>query len=70
MMSSAAAHRDRVPVAHRLGEGADVGLDAEQFLHAAACDAKAGLHLVDDQENPVLVAKRARIPQELARCGD
>ncbi len=61
-----AAHRDRVAVAHRLGEGTEVGLDAEQLLHAALGDAKAGLDLVDDEEDSVLVAERARLLEEFA----
>ena len=70
MSSRPGKHRDRVAVAHRLGEGAEVGLHAEQLLHAAARHAEAGLHLIDDHEDAVTVAQLARRVQILASGGD
>jgi hypothetical protein len=63
--AAAGAHRDRVAVAHRLGEGAQVRLHAKQLLHAALPDAETGLDFVDDQQDAVLVAQCARIAQKL-----
>ena len=63
-------HRDRVTVGHGLGEGAQVGLDAEQFLATAARHPEAGLDLVDDHDDAVLVAQLTRRMHELARRGD
>ena len=59
------ARADRETAAERLGQRHDVGGDAgalvgEQFAGAA----HAGLHLVEDQQQAVLVAKFAQRPQE------
>ena len=62
---AAREHRDRVAVADRLGERAQIGLDAVQLLYAAARDAKAGLDLVDQQDHAVFVAQLARRAQVL-----
>ena len=52
-------HADRAagePAADRLGEADDVGRDAEQLGRAAGGDGRAGLDLVEDQHDAVLVA--------------
>ena len=53
--------RERKAGGDRLGHRDQVGLDAE-VLHGedAARAAEAGLHLVGDQDDPVLVADRAQ----------
>ena len=44
----------RVAVAHRLGERREVRRDAEVLGGAAVREPEAGLHLVEDQEDPEL----------------
>ena len=67
---AAGEHRDRIAVADRLGEGAKIRLDAVELLHAAAGDAKAGLHLIDEQQHAVPVAQLARGAHILGLGGD
>src|SRR6266404_1858939 len=50
-------YRDWIAVRHGLGEGTQVGIDAIQLLHTATCNPEPGLHLVDDQHDPMLVAQ-------------
>ena len=60
----AAEGRDRIAVAERLGVGRQVGLDVEDLLGAAVGDAEAGLDLIEDEDDPVLVALAADELQE------
>ena len=48
---------DREAVAHRLGIGGKVGLDAKIFLRAAAGNAEAGLDLIKDEDDAMLGRK-------------
>src|SRR3546814_17756871 len=60
-LCAAAQTRQRHPACHALGERRDIGVDAI-VLHCKklACPAKAGLNLVGDQYNAVLVANLER----------
>ena len=62
------AGADREAAAERLGERHDVGRDAGALIgEQLAGAADAGLHLVEDQQQAVLVAELAQRPQELRR---
>ena len=50
-------YRYGVAVTHGLGEGAQVGLEAHQFLHAAPGHPEAGFDLVDNHHDVVLVTQ-------------
>src|SRR3546814_7181903 len=67
-LCAAAQTRQRHPACHALGERRDIGVDAI-VLHCKklACPAKAGLNLVGDQYNAVLVANFAQRPYERQR---
>src|SRR3546814_9482229 len=67
-LCAAAQTRQRHPACHALGERRDFGVDAI-VLHCKklACPAKAGLNLVGDQYNAVLVANFAQRPYERQR---
>ena len=67
---AARQHGDRIAVGHGLGEGAQIGLDAVEFLHAAARHPEPGFHLVDEQHHAVLVAQRPRRAQIFRLRGD
>ena len=57
---------DRESAAERLGERHDVGLDAGTLIgEQLAGAAHAALHLVEDQQQAVLVAQRAQAAQEM-----
>ena len=59
------AGADRETAAERLGQRHDVGRDAGALVgEQVAGAAHAGLHLVEDQQQAVLVAKFAQRPQE------
>ncbi len=57
---TAGEHRDGIAVGDCLGKSAQVRIDAVEFLNATARDAKAGLDLVDQEHDTVLVAQLAR----------
>ena len=61
-------HRaDRHAAAEALGERHDVGHDAALLVgEQRAGAAHAGLHLVEDQQQPVSVAELAQLPEVLA----
>ena len=63
--------RERQPGGDRLGDRDQVGLDAVVLdrEHPAGA-AEAGLHLVDDEDDPVPVADRAHAREELRRRDD
>ena len=63
-------HRNRVSVTHGLGEGAQVGLEAHQFLDPAAGHAKAGFHFVHDHDHVVFFAKRLCVVDIFAGRGN
>ena len=61
------AGAEREAAADALGERHDVGRDARPLIgEELAGAADAGLHLVEDQQQAVLVAERAELAQELA----
>ena len=61
---------DGIAVGHRLGHGADVGLDAIELLGAALGDAEAGLHLVHDHQHVIFGAELAHRLDELGLGGN
>ena len=72
MISARPMHaRERQPARDRLGDRHQVRLDAV-VLHREelARAAEAGLHLVGDQDDPVLVADPAEAVDELGRSDD
>src|SRR5208283_2459085 len=62
---AAAEHADRKTAAERLAVSDQIGLDAEEFLRAAAREAEADEHLVEDQHDAPLRADRAQLLQPL-----
>ena len=58
---------NRVAIGHSLGKGRDIGDDTQQRLDAAARHAKAGFHLVDDQQHAVFIAELAGKPHIFGR---
>ena len=65
MISAAAAERrEREAAADDLPEDRQVGPDAEALLRAAAGDAEAGDHLVEDEQRARGVAERAQRLEE------
>ena len=61
-LGAAAERRERQAAADDLAEDRQVGQDAEALLRAAARDAEAGDHLVEDEQR---AARRRRAPQRL-----
>ncbi len=62
-LAPAAVRRRGQPAADDLAEDRQVGEHAVQLLGAAARDAEAGDHLVEDQQRAVLVGDRAAAPR-------
>src|SRR5205807_5801307 len=61
---------ERKSAADALGDRHDVGRDAKKFVsEELAGAADSGLYLVEDQKEPMLVAKLAQPPQEAWRRG-
>ena len=60
-LAPAAERRGRVAVAHRLGERAEIGRDAEELGGAAAGEPEPGLDLVEDQQDPELLGQGAHL---------
>jgi hypothetical protein len=58
-----AERRRWVAVAHRLGEGAEIGFDAEELRRASPGEAEPGLDLVEDEQDPEF------LPWALPRTG-
>ena len=54
----------RIAVAHRLGERAEVRLDAEELGGPAARQSEPGLDLVEDQQDPEFLGEGAHLPVE------
>ena len=69
-VGAAAERRRREPAADDLAEDRQVGEDAEALLGAAAGDAEAGDHLVEDQQRAGGVAERAQRLEEARRRRD
>ena len=70
MTSAAPAERgERQTAADALGQGDEVGRDAEPLRRAGGAGGEAGLHLVEDEERAVGVAQGAHAG-EVARVGD
>ena len=65
-LGPAAERRRRQPAADDLAEDRQVGRDAVALLRAAAGDAEAGDHLVEDEQRAARVAER---PQRLEEAG-
>ena len=69
-LGASAERGRRIAVAHRLGVRREVGRDPEELGGAATREAEAGLHLVEDQEDPELLGERAHRLVEAGRRHD
>ena len=65
-VAPAAESRRRVPVAHRLGKCREIGRDPEILGSPALREPEAGLHLVEDQQDPELPGGRYEIEKQNA----